>query len=458
MLIGAHGGAMAHHAGSGVAHALDGSRPAPQEIRILLIDENAADRRRRASMLRELLPGADILEAGTGLEYAQYLACGVPHVAISAERLSFGEGVRVLEVVKRRYPDSLTVLISDVQHGGASTPDRRIGTGAEGWHELSRLALATCSIDPEARRGVRSPIGPCAESLAVDEGGAARRVPGTSCSAALAGIRTELLSVYEHADRLADSMSMDPCARRELGCVVHGSERLLAALEYALEVPCEDHRRSPEPVCLGDAALDAMRTLQPALVASGARVQSGTLPTLLADRREMVALFYNLIDNAITFTGTAPPLVTIRAGLHAGAWIISVQDNGPGVAPHETAVIFDMFARGALAEGRCGAGIGLALCRDIARRYAGDVTVESTPGAGSTFLVSLYASAVEPEAVDFAVHLNGKRAGRVRVVHRASKAELTRAALAIPALSEMLGDLTIKDVQLSEQGVVNIVA
>jgi heavy metal sensor kinase len=99
----------------------------------------------------------------------------------------------------------------------------------------------------------------------------------------------------------------------------------------------------------------------------------------------------NLVDNAIRYTpeGGRIELAVLRDD-EAGAVTISVADTGPGIDDAELELIFEPFhrVRGEAAAGP-GAGIGLALAREIARAHGGDVCVESAPGRGSRFSVRL---------------------------------------------------------------------
>jgi two-component system sensor histidine kinase SenX3 len=69
--------------------------------------------------------------------------------------------------------------------------------------------------------------------------------------------------------------------------------------------------------------------------------------------------------------------------------LLTVTDTGPGIAPEEQERIFDRFFRGDRARSRGGTGLGLALTRSIVLVHNGQITVESSPGKGSTFRVTL---------------------------------------------------------------------
>jgi len=98
-------------------------------------------------------------------------------------------------------------------------------------------------------------------------------------------------------------------------------------------------------------------------------------------------LIINLLDNALKFT---PVGGSIDVGLKSDAnrAILRVADTGEGIHPAELPHIFDRFFRGAGSPGE-GSGLGLSLCREIARAHGGDIAAANLPGGGSAFVVTL---------------------------------------------------------------------
>ncbi|MFP4057273.1 MAG: sensor histidine kinase [Candidatus Brocadiia bacterium] len=140
----------------------------------------------------------------------------------------------------------------------------------------------------------------------------------------------------------------------------------------------------------------AMRNLRAALRESGGEVTHEALPTVLADERQLLELFQNLIGNALKFRAQAPPQVHIAARREDGWWRFAVRDNGIGIPPGAGERIFGMFER---AHGRSdypGTGIGLAICRKIVERHGGRIWAESSPGHGATFFFTLPAADQAP--------------------------------------------------------------
>jgi signal transduction histidine kinase len=97
-------------------------------------------------------------------------------------------------------------------------------------------------------------------------------------------------------------------------------------------------------------------------------------------------LMVNLVDNALRYS---PPEAAIELAVERtnGHACIRAHDDGPGIPRAEQARVFERFYRGHQSRG--GAGLGLALCREIALRHRGEIELASAPGAGTTVLVTL---------------------------------------------------------------------
>ncbi|HEX8362242.1 MAG TPA: PAS domain S-box protein [Longimicrobium sp.] len=145
------------------------------------------------------------------------------------------------------------------------------------------------------------------------------------------------------------------------------------------------------PVRLEPLAREVVGDLQARVDETGGRVEIGELPELEADPVQMRQLLQNLVGNALKFhRDGVPPVVRLRGTLAGdGTAEIRVSDNGIGFDVRYLDRIFSPFER---LHGRGeyeGTGMGLAICRKIVERHGGRVTAESTPGEGTTFIVSL---------------------------------------------------------------------
>lgn len=108
------------------------------------------------------------------------------------------------------------------------------------------------------------------------------------------------------------------------------------------------------------------------------------------DGDQIEKVVVNLLYNALKYTSSGGSIRIRVAGADAGGVEIAVRDNGIGIAPEELPHIFERFRRVEAAVGpREGAGIGLALSKEIVERHGGSISVESEPGFGTTFTVVL---------------------------------------------------------------------
>lgn len=139
-----------------------------------------------------------------------------------------------------------------------------------------------------------------------------------------------------------------------------------------------------------DLAAELTHTLEPLARARQlefhSRCDCGELE-LYGDRKALGGALTNLLENAIQATeagGTVSCEVVPESGVHAGVRFI-VRDSGRGIAPELQERLFEPFFT-TRAEGT---GLGLAIARGVARGHGGDIVLESVPGQGSTFTLSL---------------------------------------------------------------------
>lgn len=136
---------------------------------------------------------------------------------------------------------------------------------------------------------------------------------------------------------------------------------------------------------------EALRNLQHHLEAQGVELnlRPEALPHLPGNPSHLTQLFQNLIANGIKFRSEAPPRLFIGCEPNGSTYHFYVKDNGIGIAPEYHHKIFDMFSRLHHQGQYEGTGIGLATCKKITEKHGGRIWVESEPGRGSTFYVSL---------------------------------------------------------------------
>jgi PAS domain S-box-containing protein len=113
-----------------------------------------------------------------------------------------------------------------------------------------------------------------------------------------------------------------------------------------------------------------------------------SLPHVHADPVQLQRVFENLLTNALHHN--APGIcLCLDAVVESDTVKISVQDNGVGIAPDVGDRLFERYTRGATAKRSTGVGLGLYLCRQIVNAHGGQIGVESSPGQGATFWITL---------------------------------------------------------------------
>jgi len=112
---------------------------------------------------------------------------------------------------------------------------------------------------------------------------------------------------------------------------------------------------------------------------------------ITGNRKHLSRALFNLVDNAIKYTPKGGRVRIAAVGNHSSGKIeIIVEDNGIGIQSEEIDRIFDRFYRVDKARSQTrGTGLGLPIAREIVKAHEGLISVESTPGKGSTFKITL---------------------------------------------------------------------
>ena len=152
-----------------------------------------------------------------------------------------------------------------------------------------------------------------------------------------------------------------------------------------------EYEAAPVPLSESIQAVAAM--LEPQAIEKGIELVVGACPATsraLADRVKVEQVILNLCSNAVKFT-EAGGLVEVGCQERGAFVAVTVRDTGVGVPAEQLERIFEPFVqlgRGLTSQHE-GTGLGLAISRDLARAMGGDLTVESEPGKGSTFTLTL---------------------------------------------------------------------
>lgn len=127
----------------------------------------------------------------------------------------------------------------------------------------------------------------------------------------------------------------------------------------------------------------------------GRRIQSKVpegLPLLKADPVLLAQLIGNLLDNALKYSTEA---IDLTVSTSEQKLMVSVEDRGPGIPEEKTESIFEPFSHNDQ-SGQHGAGLGLAVCKAIARAHGGSLTLRRRTGGGSSFTLALPVEEQQP--------------------------------------------------------------
>ena len=178
--------------------------------------------------------------------------------------------------------------------------------------------------------------------------------------------------------------------RQFAGYIEGGVERMRSLIRDLLSYSRVIHAPSADfrDVDLSAALRIALANLQSLIQESGAKITAGPLPWVHGDDGQLTQVLQNLIGNAVKYSTRRTAEVHISAAADDQGHIISVRDNGDGIADKYREQVFGLFKR---LHGKDipGSGIGLALCKRIVDGHGGRIWVEGNPDHGSTFRFTL---------------------------------------------------------------------
>jgi signal transduction histidine kinase len=216
-------------------------------------------------------------------------------------------------------------------------------------------------------------------------------------------LRTPLASIRVFGEFMKLGRVRDDGKIREYGEHIETeSRRLTQLINNILDFSkIESGRKtySFERAQLEEVIAETLKTCDVRLRQSGYRLvfqsQTRQLPPAVFDRDAIAQALMNLLDNAVKYSEHAEKKeVVVRVSERGRSIDISVTDHGIGIPPEEQKKIFEKFYRVStgLVHDVKGSGLGLSLVKHIAEAHRGTVSVESAPGRGSTFTISLPAA------------------------------------------------------------------
>jgi two-component system sensor histidine kinase KdpD len=327
--------------------------------------------------------------------------------AIARELLAHPDTVGALATTARRLSVSLGLSSAAIELGVHAGDERRLGLALHdrGGDQIATLIVPR-SMSAETGERLLTRLVPTLEAMvaiALDRDAAQAEAVETAALRRSDEVKTALLRAVSHdlrtpltaivaAGHALGSPVLSDEERGELSAaVVAEGEHLASLVEKLLDLSRLE----------GGGAVPRREWVSVEEIVEGARESLGSragevritvpgaLPEVRADAAQLERAFANLLENASRYSGGAPVQVNaVRAGERV---VISVVDQGPGIPPAERERIFEPFYRGRRGPGEqwFGSGLGLAIARGFIEASGGTIGVESLPGQGTSFVVSL---------------------------------------------------------------------
>jgi signal transduction histidine kinase len=210
-------------------------------------------------------------------------------------------------------------------------------------------------------------------------------------------LRTPLTSVLGYIDLALDSLDRPELARKDLEIAARNGDRLLEIVADILAASSSsrlsvDMTISPEDVDVSDIARACAEAWRPRAAERAVTIVTRDVEPAraYADPLRLRQVVDNLMSNAVKYNRDGGEASIGCTSDGRSTWIV-VRDTGPGIADADRERLFERYFRAR--NDVEGTGLGLSISRDIARAHGGDITVRSSRGVGSTFIVELPATA-----------------------------------------------------------------
>jgi signal transduction histidine kinase len=360
-----------------------------KRLHVLLIEDAPSDAEIQIDELRRggFDVTADVVE--TGHQVREHLGKNSYDVILADYSLPNFRGMDTLEVLREKKLNTPLILVTGALN--SETAVECVKQGAVDYvmkDNLARLVLCVRRALEDTR--LRQERARGQEQLAHKVEELARSNCDLEQFAYVAShdLQEPLRMVAAYTQLLAERYrgKLDTTADRYIGYAVEGATRMQALLEDLLAFSRIGRNEViPTPIDANTAIEEVLKNLAFTLKEHNVTITCNPMPTILADRFQVVQLFQNLIGNAIKFRGKQALNVTISAEKQGEEWLFSVFDNGIGIAAEHKEFIFKIFQRLHTRAEYPGNGVGLAICKKIVEHNGGRIWVDSELGHGSNF-------------------------------------------------------------------------
>jgi signal transduction histidine kinase len=338
-----------------------------------------------------------VLTASNGAEGLKRLEEVQPDLIFLDLKMPGLSGLEVLETIRARHPLMVAIVIT-----GYATVSSAIEAMKKGAFDFlpkpftpEELRLIT-RRGLEHRRLVQQTVTLRREQEMLRENFAA--IVSHELKSPLGALQQNL---YVLVAEMEDKLSEDQ--QQQFARLQTRLEDLLKLIHSWLRVFSVDINKLKEtfkPTAMSTVVAKAVESVQPHATRKAIEIRSSVaqpLPLVNGDEGSLAEVVVNLLNNAVKYSFPNRQ-IHVRADRRGDQVQIAVTDTGVGIAKEDLPHLFQDFARGhSQPEGVSGCGLGLAISRRIVEVHGGSITVESEPGKGSTFTISL---PVAPAASD----------------------------------------------------------
>jgi signal transduction histidine kinase len=383
----------------------------PNELNILLVEDNPGDVRLIQEILREsTISTFRVTSAGTLAEGLERLARGGIDVVLLDLSLPDSRGLDTFRALHTAFPLTAITVLTGTADDESATSAIREGAqdyllkgvvGGEWIVRSLRYAIERKGADrilDEYRASLEKTVeARTAELMRLNRELEDATVAKSEFLASMSHeLRTPLNSIIGFSGIMLQGLAGEVPVeqRKQIGMINNAGKNLLGLINDILDLSKVEAGHMdvvPSHFDIGEMVSEAAESVRPLADERGPKLSCGlqgkdTQAYTDPDRLRQVLL--NLVGNAVKFTNTGG--VSVVADVTDAVTLsVSVTDSGLGISAEDLERIFDEFTQASAPPTTKGTGLGLAISRRMAALLGGTVTVESEPGSGSTFVVTI---------------------------------------------------------------------
>ena len=357
---------------------------------VLLVDDNPDDRETYVRALRKIDEVSyRYAEAAGGESMLSYLEGENPDCVLLDYSLPGRNGLELLRDVVEAYPFLPIVMMTG--QGNENIAVQAIKAGAQ--HYLVKSEVTPDLLHQTIAAAIKHRALEYERGLLIEKLTASNTELERFAYVASHDLQEPIRMVASFSRILLDEYSqyLDETGRQYLDIVHQSSVRMRGMIEDLLTYARIGNAVTETKPFDGEAVLaGALDNLRELIKERGAEITADPMPALCGNPVQISRLWQNLLANAIKYQAEgAVPRIQVAVREAAGAWHLSVSDNGIGIEARFIDQVFQPFRRLHVWDSIQGTGLGLSICRRIVENHGGKIWAESVPGQGTTFHFTL---------------------------------------------------------------------